>query len=149
MICLVQSDGDCVWNGLFGGKACPHHFWGEQSKLKDIVYGLLDILCERWEDGTCFDPLLNGESRVAQRQRIEDAGGRLKKFLGCEVARSYRVSVQSRFDSGRGWGEELGKRCGSVKKPSALAPEYQGDNLYIMLIGLFYESEKIVYFLRL
>ena len=35
-----------------------------------------------------------------------------------------------------------------VRKTPALAPEYQCDNLYMKLIGPFYKSEEIAYFLQ-
>ena len=62
----MESDRDCVRNGLFGVKACPHRFYGEWSKVKDIISGLLEILCEHQEDGLCRDLLITGESRVTQ-----------------------------------------------------------------------------------
>ena len=60
---------------------------------------------------------------------MEDSGVGLKRLLGREVARNCGVGAQRHRDGGSGWEEELGKRCGGVRKPFALAPAYQGDNL--------------------
>ena len=79
---------------------------------------------------------------------MEDAGVGLERLLGREVARNCGVGTQRHCDSGRGWAEESGQRCGGVRKPSALAPAYQGDNLYMLVIDLFYKSEEILYFLQ-
>ena len=40
--------------------------------------------------------------------------------------------------AGSSLSEELGQRCGGVNNPSALDPEYQGDNLCIKLIRNFF-----------
>ena len=47
----------------------------------------------------------NGESRVAQRRRMEDAGVGLERLLGREVARNRGVSAQRHCDGERGWAE--------------------------------------------
>ena len=60
---------------------------------------------------------------------MKDAGVGLKHLLMREIARNRGVGVQCHRDGGRSWAEELGQRCGGVRKPSALAPAYQGDNL--------------------
>ena len=60
---------------------------------------------------------------------MEDAGVGLKNLLGSEVARNRRVRGQRHCDGGHGLAEEYGQICGGVRKPSALAPAYQGDNL--------------------
>ena len=51
-------------------------------------------------------------------------------------------------DGGRRRAEELGQRRKGVRKQSALAPAYQGDNLYMLINCLFYKSEKILYFIQ-
>ena len=63
---------------------------------------LLAILCERWEDGPCCDPVLNGESQVSRRRRMEDSVVLLECLLRSEVARNCRVSAQRHHDGGRG-----------------------------------------------
>ena len=60
---------------------------------------------------------------------MEDSGVGLKCLLGSEVAWDRGVSAQIHHDVGHGWAEETGKIFGSVRKPSALASAYQGDNL--------------------
>ena len=60
---------------------------------------------------------------------MKDAGVGLERLLRREIARNRGVGVHRHRDGGRGWEEESGHRCGRVKNPSALAPEYQGDNL--------------------
>ena len=60
---------------------------------------------------------------------MKDAGVGLEHLLRCEVAQNRGVGAQSYRDSGRGWAEELGHRCSGVRKPSVLAPAYQGDSL--------------------
>ena len=60
---------------------------------------------------------------------MKDAGVGLKRQLGREVARNRGVGAHRHRDGGSGWAKESGQRCGSVRKPSALAPEYQGDIL--------------------
>ena len=60
---------------------------------------------------------------------MEDASVGLKRLLGREVARNHGVGTQRHCDYGRGWEEKSGQRCGGVIKTSALAPEYQADNL--------------------
>ena len=75
------------------------------------------------------DPVANAECQVAQRQGMKDAGVGLKRLLRREVAQNCGVGAQRHRKGGRGWTEESGQRCGGVRKPSALAPEYQGNNL--------------------
>ena len=60
---------------------------------------------------------------------MKDDGVVLEILLRREVARNCGVGAQRHRDGGRDWVEELGHRCGGVRKPSALAPDYQGDNL--------------------
>ena len=59
---------------------------------------------------------------------MKDAGVRLERLLRREVAWNCGASAQYHRDGGHNWTEESGQRCGGVKKPSALAPEYQGNN---------------------
>ena len=79
---------------------------------------------------------------------MKDSGVGIERLLRHEVSRNRVVGAQRHHDGGRGWAEELGKRCGGVRYPSALAPEYQGDNLYMLVIRLFYNSEEILYSLQ-
>ena len=60
---------------------------------------------------------------------MKDARVGLKRLLGREVARNCGVGAHRHRDGGRDWVEESGHICGGVRKPSALAPDYQGDNL--------------------
>ena len=60
---------------------------------------------------------------------MKDAGVGLERLLGCEVACNLGVGAQRHSDDGCGWAEESGQRCGGVRKQSALAPVYQGNNL--------------------
>ena len=60
---------------------------------------------------------------------MEDEGVGLERLIGNEVARNREVGVQCHCDGRRRWAEESGQRCGGVRKPPALAPAYQGDNL--------------------
>ena len=92
---------------------------------------------------------MNGERLVSRRLHMEDDGVGLERLLGSEVARNRRVSAQRHRDSGRGWAEESGQICGGVRNSPALAPDYQGDNLKMIVIGIFNKSEEIVYFLQL
>ena len=77
----------------------------------------------------CRYPVANGESWVAQRRRMKDAGVGLECLFGREVARNCGVGAQNHRDGGHGWAEESGQRCGVFGKPSTLALAYQGDNL--------------------
>ena len=60
---------------------------------------------------------------------MKDSGAGLKHLLRREVVRNRGVGVQLHHDGGSNWAEELGQRCGGVRKTSALAPAYQFDNL--------------------
>ena len=60
---------------------------------------------------------------------MKDDGVGLERLLGREVALNRGVGAQRHHEGGRGWAEEVGQRCGGIRKPSALAPVYQGDNL--------------------
>ena len=60
---------------------------------------------------------------------MKDSGVGLERLLGREVACNHGVGAQRHSDGGCGWAGESGQRCGGVRKPSALAPEYQGNNL--------------------
>ena len=44
--------------------------------------------------------------------------------------------------------DESGKIFGAVKDTPTLALTYQGDNLQMKLIGIFYTSEEIAYYLQ-
>ena len=59
------------------------------------------------------------------------------------IAWNRGVGAQRHRGGGRGWAEELGQICGGVRKPSALAPAYQDNNLYMVVNRLFYKSEEI------
>ena len=128
-ICIVDLDGDSNWKWLVGVEACPHRLWGERCIWDHIVTGFEAVPCEFWEYGSCRYPVANSESWVARRRRMKDAGVRLERLLGCEVVRNRGVGAQRHRDGGRGLADESGQRYGGVRKPSALAPEYQGDNL--------------------
>ena len=60
---------------------------------------------------------------------MKDAGVRLERLFRREIDRNRGVGTQRRRDVGHSWVEESGKRYGDVRKPSALAPAYQVDNL--------------------
>ena len=75
------------------------------------------------------DPVANSECRVARRRIMKDAGVRLERLLRHEVAQNRGVGAYRHRDGGHNWAEESGQRCGGVRKPFALAPAYQGDNL--------------------
>ena len=60
---------------------------------------------------------------------MKDASVRLEHLLRREVDWNRGAGAQYHRDGGRNWTEESGQRCGGVKKPSALAPEYQDNNL--------------------
>ena len=79
---------------------------------------------------------------------MKDASVGLERLFRREIAWNCGVGVQQHCDSDRGWAEESGQICGSVKNTYALAPEYQGNYLYIVVNRLFYKSEKIPYFLQ-
>ena len=68
---------------------------------------------------------------------MKDASVGLKHLLSREIAWNRGVGVQRHRDGGRGWAEESGEGCGGVRKPSALVPAYQGDNLYMIVNRLF------------
>ena len=75
------------------------------------------------------DPVANAECWVARRRGMKDAGVGLERLLRREIARNRGVGAQRHCDGGHGWAEESGQRCGGVRKPSTLAPSYQGNNL--------------------
>ena len=75
------------------------------------------------------DPVANAECRVARRRGMKDADVGLERLLRREIARDCGVGAQRHRDGGRGWAEESGQRCGGIRKPSALVPAYQGNNL--------------------
>ena len=79
---------------------------------------------------------------------MKDAGVGLKHLFRREIARNCGVGAQRHCDGGRGWEEGSGQRCGGVRNPSALAPVYQGNNLWMLVNRLFYKSEEILYFLQ-
>ena len=79
---------------------------------------------------------------------MKDAGVGLEHLRGREVARNRGVGAQRHCDGRRCWAEELGQISGGVRKLHALSPGYQGDNLYNLVIDLFYKSEEILYFLQ-
>ena len=89
------------------------------------------------EDRSSRDPVANAESSVAQRQGMKDAGVGLEHLFRREIARNRGVGTQRHRDGGRGWAEESGQRYGGVRKPSALAPAYQGNNLLMVVNCLF------------
>ena len=60
---------------------------------------------------------------------MKDAGVGIERLFSHEIAWNSGVGAQRHHDGSRGWAEELGQRCDGVRKPSALAPAYQGDNL--------------------
>ena len=60
---------------------------------------------------------------------MKDTDVGLKCLFRREIAWNRGVGAQRHRDNGRGWAEESGHICGGVRKPSALSPEYQGDNL--------------------
>ena len=60
---------------------------------------------------------------------MEDDGVGLERLLVCEVARNGRVSAHYHRDDRRVSRRGTGEKCGGVRKPSALAPEYLADNL--------------------
>ena len=60
---------------------------------------------------------------------MKDAGVGLERLLRHEVAWNRGLGAQRHHDGGRGWAVESGQRRGGVRKPYALAPVYQGDNL--------------------
>ena len=60
---------------------------------------------------------------------MKDAGVGLERLFRCEISRNRGVDAQRHCDGGHGWADELGQRCGGVRKPYALAPSYQGNNL--------------------
>ena len=64
---------------------------------------------------------------------MKDAGVRIERLFGREIAWNRGVGAQRHRDGSHGWEEELGQRCGGVRKSSALAPAYQGDNLYMVV----------------
>ena len=68
------------------------------------------------------DPVDNAECWVARRRGMKDAGVGLKRLLRREIAQNRGVGAQRHRDGGSGWEEESGQRCGSVRKPYALAP---------------------------
>ena len=79
---------------------------------------------------------------------MKDAGVGLECLFRREIAWNRGVGAQRHCDGGRGWAEESGQRCGGVRKPSALALAYQGNNLYMVVNCLFNKSEEILYFLQ-
>ena len=145
---LVDLNGDSIWYCLVKLEACPRRFWRERCKWNHVVSGFEEFQCEFQEDGFCCYPVSNGEIRVAWRQYMEDASVGLEQFLGCEVAQNRGVGVKRHCDGERSWAEESGKINGSVRKPSTLSPKYQGNNLYMLVINIFYKGEKILYFLQ-
>ena len=60
---------------------------------------------------------------------MKDASVGLERLLGRDVAQNCEVGVQRHRDGRRSWAEESGQRCGGIRKPSALDPAYQADNL--------------------
>ena len=87
------------------------------------------VACECREYGSCHYPVAKGESQVAQLRRMKDTSVKIKRLFGCEVARNHGVGAQRHHDGGHGFIEESGQRYGCVRNPSALSPDYQGDNL--------------------
>ena len=79
---------------------------------------------------------------------MKDTGVGLERLFRHEIAWNRGVGAQRHHDGGRGWAEESGHRCGGVRKPSALAPAYQGDKLQMVVNRLFYKSEEILYSLQ-
>ena len=73
--------------------------------MKSNRIRLRGVPCECLEDGSCRYPVSNVESRVARRQRMEDAGIGLERLLGREVARNRGVGLQRHRDGGSGWAE--------------------------------------------
>ena len=68
---------------------------------------------------------------------MKDVGVGLECLFRREISWNRGVGAQRHRDGGRGWAEESGEGCGGVRKPSALAPAYQGDNLYMVVNRLF------------
>ena len=68
---------------------------------------------------------------------MEDAGVRLERLLGHEVTQNRGVGAQHHCDIRSGWSEESGQIYSNIKNQSALAPKYQRDNLYMLVIDMF------------
>ena len=68
---------------------------------------------------------------------MEDAGVRLEHLLGHEITQNHGVGVQRHCDIRSGWSEESGQIYSNIENPSALAPKYQRDNLYMLVIDMF------------
>ena len=75
------------------------------------------------------DPVANAECQVDQRRGMKYAVVGLKRLFRREISWNRGMGAQRHCDSRRGWAEESGQRCDGIRKPSALAPAYQGDNL--------------------
>ena len=60
---------------------------------------------------------------------MKDAAVGLERLFRREISWNRGVGAQRHRDGGRGWAEESWQRCRGVREPSALAPEYQGNNL--------------------
>ena len=72
----------------------------------------------------------------------------LERLIGCKVAWDRGVGAQRHCGGRRGWAKESVQICRGVRNPSTLVPAYQGDTLYILVIDILYNSEKIPYFQR-
>ena len=77
----------------------------------------------------CHDPVANGDFWVVRRRRTKDTIVGIKRLLRRDVDQNRGVGAQRHRDDRCGWAEELGQRCGGVRNPYALVPEYQGDNI--------------------
>ena len=60
---------------------------------------------------------------------MKDVGVGLGRLFRFEIAWNRGVGAQRHRNGVRGWAEESGQRCGGVRKPAALVPAYQGNNL--------------------
>ena len=60
---------------------------------------------------------------------MKESGVGLERLFRRDSAWNHGVGMQRHRDSGHGWTEESGQICGSVRNPSGIAPDYQGDNL--------------------
>ena len=77
---------------------------------------------------------------------MKDAGVGLERLLRREVTLNHGVGAQRHRDGGHNWEEESGQRCGGVRRPSALAPAYQYDNLYMLVVRIFIRVSKFFIF---
>ena len=60
---------------------------------------------------------------------MKDAGVGLEHLFRRQIDWNRWVGTQRHQDGGCGWAEESGQRCVGVRKPSALAPAYQRNNI--------------------